>query len=139
MGGSAARAMATMMACGLLAACQGFVPQNDDPGIPAVIAPQVDRGGPSGQRLGRDGYPMLGAYPRAATSQADPATVAQTQARYANVAERARPLAAIVPPAGTVPAAERSAAAQARSAQYGRTVDELQELARRQQERVRGQ
>lgn len=140
MGGSAARAMAALAACGFLAACQGFLPQEDDPMIPAVIAPQVERGGPSGQRLGEDGFPLLGAVPRAAGPQARASTVAQTQARYANVAGRARPVRASgVQLASTASPAARDAEARRRAAEYARTVEELQALARQQQARVQGE
>ncbi|MFD2238510.1 hypothetical protein [Aureimonas populi] len=125
------------LSLGVLGGCQGFTPRDDDPGIPLVVAPQVERG-PSSQRLGPDGYPLIGAYPRAATSQATAEAVAETQARYANVAGRARPVGAADTGALAATAAGRAAEAASRNAQYARTVEELQAVAREQQRRVVG-
>ena len=44
--------------------------------------------GPSSQRLDKNGYPVIGAYPTAATTQVGDETVAETRARYADAATR---------------------------------------------------
>lgn len=138
---SSAAALCTAFLAALLAGCQGFqgyMPRDETPDIPAVIAPEVPRG-PSSQRVGRDGYPLIGAYPRAATTQASPEAVSETQARYANVAARGARRGDY---AGTVSDLGRTAvqaqARTARTAEYERSVEELQELARRQQARTEG-
>lgn len=65
-----------------LAGCQSFLPRDDTPIRPAPFPVAVEPG-PSSQRLDEDGYPMIGAYPTAATAQADAATVSDAQARFA--------------------------------------------------------
>ncbi|WP_157070258.1 hypothetical protein [Aureimonas frigidaquae] len=71
----------------MLAACQSYLPQNDEP---LRVSPVLDRlePGPSTQRLDANGYPLIGAYPSAATQQVSNETVAQTRARYADAATR---------------------------------------------------
>ncbi|KAA0970734.1 hypothetical protein FPY71_09645 [Aureimonas fodinaquatilis] len=72
----------------LAAGCQSYLPQNDTPVRMSPVADRMERG-PSGQRLDDKGYPIIGAYPRAATQQVADEVVAQTQAQYAGAANRA--------------------------------------------------
>ncbi|WP_156417920.1 hypothetical protein [Aureimonas sp. AU4] len=95
-----------------LAGCQSFVPQaflpqDDTPVIPARLAaaPPVTS---SGQQRDKNGFPLIGAYPKAATTQVSDETVAQTRERYARTGRRGA--------GSTAP-------------QYRRTVAEMQALA----------
>ncbi|MCQ0990001.1 hypothetical protein [Jiella marina] len=58
---------------------------------PVLAASASSSGFPaSGQRLGPDGYPQLGAYPNAAAPQVEDAVVAQQQGRMNAIASRRR-------------------------------------------------
>lgn len=82
-----AGAMALLACLPLVAACQSYLPQND---APLRVSPVLDRidPGPSSQRLDKNGYPVIGAYPTAVTTQVGDETVAETRARYADAATR---------------------------------------------------
>lgn len=82
------RALAAVVAAGLLAGCQSY--QDAAMAPEAVSYRPVPPEGRSGQRLGPDGYPLLGAYPNAAAPQVDDATVAAQQRRAASLAYRRR-------------------------------------------------
>ncbi|ORE98288.1 hypothetical protein [Aurantimonas sp. 22II-16-19i] len=88
MGGIAPRALAAVVLGGLLAGCQSAY---DDPAMPQAVSYQrVAPDGRSGQRLGPDGYPLLGAFPNVAAPQVDDATVSAQERRTAAVATRGR-------------------------------------------------
>lgn len=70
-----------------LSGCQAFLPRDDAPRILPALAAAPDSG-PSAQRRDADGYPIIGAYPRAATTQVSDADVEATQRRFSNVAAR---------------------------------------------------
>lgn len=107
----------TAAACAALAGCQSFVPQaflpqDDTPVIPARLgaAPPI---GSSGQQRDENGFPLIGAYPKATTAQVSNETVAQTRERYARTGRRGA--------GSTAP-------------QYRRTVAEMRALAASQAE-----
>jgi len=70
-----------------LSACQALLPRDDTPRILPSLAALPDAGA-SAQRLDANGYPLLGAKPRAATGQVADDEVTATQSRYANVERR---------------------------------------------------
>lgn len=87
-GGIAPRALAAVVLGGLLAGCQSAT---DDPAMMQPVSYQrVAPDGQSGQRLGPDGYPMLGAFPNVAAPQVDDATVSAQEQRTAALATRSR-------------------------------------------------
>ncbi len=83
--------MATLALIGApLSACQALLPRDDTPTIlPALTT--APNSGPSAQRLDANGYPLIGAYPRAATTQVSDEDVQATHDRFANVAARSTP------------------------------------------------
>ncbi|MBO0902570.1 hypothetical protein [Jiella sonneratiae] len=97
-----------------LAGCQAAYEEAMTPQTVAYhpVAPD----GRSGQRLGPDGYPMLGAYPDAAAPQVDDATVAAQRRRAAALAGK------------------RGGAASTRG--YDAEIARLKRLKRRQAEEV---
>ncbi|WP_185982742.1 hypothetical protein [Aureimonas mangrovi] len=121
--------------------CAAYMPRDETPTPPPGFTGPPAPSGPSSQRLGRDGYPLIGAYPTTAGPQADQATVAATQARFANVAARAGPAGTArydqsVSELSTL-ASTRQSEAAARAAEARRSTQELRDLARERQERAR--
>ncbi|KQT53219.1 hypothetical protein ASG43_18510 [Aureimonas sp. Leaf454] len=84
-GSSLAAVSCTVMA---LAGCQSILP-GDGPSRLALR--QIPVVASSGQRLGPDGYPLLGDYPNAATAQIDTASVeaAKSELKAAGASRRA--------------------------------------------------
>ncbi|MCW4114459.1 hypothetical protein NPA31_005710 [Aurantimonas sp. MSK8Z-1] len=66
--------LAAVLATAPLAACTSMFP-DEDPTAGLERARMVENG-PSAQRLGSDGYPLLGAFPNTAAPQLDNTTVA---------------------------------------------------------------
>ncbi|WP_156421486.1 hypothetical protein [Aureimonas sp. AU40] len=94
-----------------LSACQPLLPRDDTPTILPRLA-TAPNSGPSAQRMDANGYPLIGAYPKAATQQVSNEDVQATRDRFANVEARS------VPPSDTA---------------YRSRVGEMQTLAARQQ------
>lgn len=83
------RMAAVLVALGVpLSGCQAFVPRDDAPRILPPLAAAPDSG-PSAQRRDANGYPIIGAMPKAATTQVSDADVEATRQRFANVGARA--------------------------------------------------
>ncbi len=112
MGMGRIRLAATLALIGApLSGCQALLPRDDTPTVlPRLAAAPANV--PSAQRLDQSGYPMLGAFPRAASAQASDEEVQATRDRFANVGARG---------------------SRASAAGYQRNVDELRTLARTQQ------
>ncbi|MCB8837853.1 hypothetical protein [Aurantimonas sp. VKM B-3413] len=66
-------------------ACQSIFPDSEDPSLALLQAAPTPPGG-SGQRLDENGYPLLGATPRAATTQLRDDEVKAEQARLSAAA-----------------------------------------------------
>lgn len=123
---------ALLLAAPGLAGCQAFLPRDDTPVLPAAFPVAVD-GGPSSQRLDEDGYPLIGAYPTAATAQATPETVEATRERFANAAGRGAGSTAGSYQARVNDLNARRRAAQAQGAtSNATTVDALQQAVQEQ-------
>ena len=73
-----------------LSACQPLLPRDDTPTILPRLA-TAPASGPSAQRLDENGYPLIGAFPKAAAQQVSNEEVQATRDRFANVAARATP------------------------------------------------
>ncbi|MEX6505820.1 hypothetical protein [Jiella sp. M17.18] len=81
------RSLAVVVAVLPAAACQATGAGADDPQLAVLRAAPPPPGG-SGQRLDQNGYPLLGHYPRAATTQLTDAEVRAQQQRLNSVAAR---------------------------------------------------
>ena len=85
------RLLATLALIGApLSACQALLPRDDTPTILPALATAPPTGS-SSQRLDANGYPLIGAFPKAATTQVSNEEVQATRDRFANVAARATP------------------------------------------------
>ncbi len=83
------RAIRALSVAALAAFVSGCQSADDAPMSAQGVAYQpAPPDGRSGQRLGPDGYPLLGAYPNAAAAQVDDATVAAQERRGAELASR---------------------------------------------------
>ncbi|RFC65470.1 hypothetical protein DYI37_06550 [Fulvimarina endophytica] len=96
-----------------LAGCQGLFPGEEDSSIGAARLSQAGRVA-STQRLGEDGYPLLGAYPSAAAPQLSNEAVSQTKATFTGIAQsRAAAGASVSSNAGTIAQLQNARARQA--------------------------
>ncbi|MCE7030042.1 hypothetical protein [Jiella avicenniae] len=83
------RAIRALAAAALAAFVSGCQSADDAPMSAQNVAYRpVAPDGSSGQRLGADGYPLLGAYPNAAAPQIDDASVAAQEGRARALAAR---------------------------------------------------